>query len=107
MAASSLQLIPTEHTSSPARNACPKASSQSISDPQPMAAFTHDMFTVVNNVITSVDFDLGKAQLLGTTPQDLSAVVASLKSCLKGLNWLGTRRGIRLRTYGIFPIGMF
>lgn len=57
MAASSLQLIPTEHTSSPARNASPKASSQSISDPQPMAAFTHDMFTVVNNVITSVDFD--------------------------------------------------
>ena len=186
MAASSLQLIPTEHINSPACNASPIASSQSISEPVPMAAFSHEMFTVVDNVITSVDFDkldsggstvpaaeifrvsanefnmhyvsvrnlplqslffirkritgmittfssklarpmllslasksvkkpvlstnvhdLGKTQPKGITPPDLSAVVASLKSFLKGLNWLGTRRGTRLRRNGISPIGMF
>ena len=81
MAASSLQSIPTEHINNHDCNASPITPSQSISIPVPMAAFSHDMFTVVNNVITSVDFDKLDDGASTVTAAEIFRVSANISIC--------------------------
>ena len=88
MAALSLQSIPTEHINNHVCNASPITSSQSISIPVPMAAFSHDMFTVVDNVITSVDFDkldngastVPAAEIFRVSANDFNMLYVSLET---------------------------